>query len=162
MTKYYVFRNQTDGVQKNVPGSREEIACEIATVVGQDNLPKDFFIAYAHETKHECMETMRELAKCTIEINDDLEKLWVNEGRDLFSSLVNLDDQIEEACSSMYGAALEVDKFVSSSEHFQDLEYLNIKEVDRTFEYINSSGLSHFIDSIEEIYEVEFFHTQNA
>ena len=36
MTKYLVFKNQPDSEQTNVPGSREEMASEIANVVSQD------------------------------------------------------------------------------------------------------------------------------
>jgi len=39
MTKYLVFRNQPDSGQVNEPGSREEMASEIANVVSQDRMP---------------------------------------------------------------------------------------------------------------------------
>ena len=40
MTKYLVFRNQPDSGQVNEPGSREEMASEIANVVSQDRMPQ--------------------------------------------------------------------------------------------------------------------------
>jgi hypothetical protein len=47
MTKYLVFKNQPDSEQTNVPGSREEMASEIANVVSQDRMPPNYYIAWS-------------------------------------------------------------------------------------------------------------------
>jgi hypothetical protein len=46
MTKYLVFRNQPDSGQVNEPGSREEMASEIANVVSQDRMLPNYYIAF--------------------------------------------------------------------------------------------------------------------
>jgi len=162
MTKYFVFRNQSNGAQKNVPGSREEMACEIAKVVSQDALPKDFYIAFPQENKQTVFETLREMATCTVEIDDEREKIWVNEAQSLSDKFNTLEDQIGEAYSNMYGAANDLGDALEKTEHFSDIEYLGPKTVERTFEYIESSGISQFTEQLSEIFEVEYFHHQSA
>ena len=162
MTKYFVFRNQTNGEQKNVPGSREEMACDIAALIGQDELPKEFYIAFAEESKHTVLETLREIARCSVEIDDESEKIWTTEAKDLGSHFKTIDDQISEAYAIMYGAASDVAQAIERSEYFKDIEYLGPKTVERTFEYIDSSGLSNFVERVEEIFKVEFFHHHHA
>ena len=158
MTKYFVFRNQSNGAQKNVPGSREEMACEIAKVVSQDALPKDYYIAFAQENKQTVNETLREMATCTVEIDDEREKIWINEAQALWYKFDNLEDQIGMANTAIYFAANDLGEALEQSEHFNDIEYLGPKTVERTFEYMDSSGLSQFADQLSEIFEVEFFH----
>ena len=62
----------------------------------------------------------------------------------------------------MYGAASDVAQAIERSEYFKDIEYLGPKTVERTFEYIDSSGLSNFVERVEEIFKVEFFHHHHA
>ena len=52
MTKYLVFKNQPDSGKVNAPGSRQEMASEIANVVSQDRMPPNYFIAFSIDTQH--------------------------------------------------------------------------------------------------------------
>ena len=100
MTKYLVFKNQPGSGQTNVPGSSEEMACTIATVVSQDALPKDFYIAYPLENPHSTWESMKDAAKFSVEIDDERAELWEKE----IFPLTGLAEKIDEAIGDAYSA----------------------------------------------------------
>lgn len=162
MTKYFIFRNQTNGAQKNEPGSREEMACEIASVISQNSSPKNSYLAFPQENKHTVFETLREMATCTVEIDDEREKIWINEAQGLCEKFGEVEDQIEEAYANLYGSAQDLRDALEETDHFQDMDYLGPKSVERTFENIDSSGMTEFTTRLEELFEVEFFHHQEA
>lgn len=60
MTKYFVCINQPNSGQVNVPGSREEMACNIAMVASQFEKPKDFYIAYHSSNPQSTWEALKE------------------------------------------------------------------------------------------------------
>jgi len=162
MTKYFVFKNETNGEQKNVVGSREEIACDIAIAIGEEAFPRDYYIAFPQENDLALPDSMSEYLQFTVEIDDEREKIWIEEASVLLKNLKNLDDQIGEASSILYSATLKVEKTVSNCAHFQDLDYLGTKGVDAIFENIDDSGVSEFIDYVYSLFEVEAFQNQNA
>jgi hypothetical protein len=162
MTKYFVFRNQAKDQQKNEPGSREEMACEIVMAIDNDDLPKDFYIAHPLESKQATFETLKEMAVCSIEIDDEREKIWTHEVPELIEKIHNLEDQIGEAYSNLYGSARELEEAIDQTEHFQDIDYFGPKSVARTFDNIEGAGMDDFTEKLTEIFEVEFFARQFA
>ena len=70
MTKYLVFKNQPDSGQVNEPGSREEMASEIANVVSRDRMHPNYYIAFPVENPKASFESLKEAAKFTVEIDD--------------------------------------------------------------------------------------------
>ena len=157
MTKYLVFRNQPDSGQVNEPGSREEMASEIANVVSQDRMPPNYYIAYPIENPKVSFESLKELAKFSVEITDETAELWVNEIQTMVQKGHMVDDAINEASGGIYQAMIEYNNSIQASDNFQGLTELSIKALDRMFEYFEVESSYEVPTKVEEIFSVESF-----
>jgi len=157
MTKYLVFKNQTDSGQTNVPGSREEMASEIANVVSQDRMHPNYYIAFPIENPNTSLESLKELARFSVEINDETAELWINEIQEMVRKAHMVDDAISEASGGIYQAMIEYNNAIESSNNFQGLTELSIKSLDRMFEYFEVESSYEVSTKVEEIFSVESF-----
>ena len=157
MTKYLVFKNPPNSGQANAPGSREEMACEIANIVSQDRMPKNYYVAFPVENPKATFESLKELAKFTVEIDDATAELWVNEIQPLVQKAHNVDDAIGEAIGGIYQAMVAYNNAIENNSHFKDLTVLSTKALDRTFEYFEVESAYEVSTLVEEIYQVESF-----
>ena len=162
MTKYLVFKNQPDSGQTNVPGSREEMACSIATVVSQDALPKDFYIAYPLENPHSTWESLKDTAKFSVEIDDERAALWENEIFPLTGLAENIDEAIGDAYGAIVDAAQAFERACEKSKNFQDIKVLENIGMDRAFDNLENGSSYEVSSRVEEIFEVESFHHHHA
>jgi hypothetical protein len=162
MTKYLVFKNQPDSGQTNAPGSREEMACTIATVVSQDALHKDFYIAYPLENPHSTWESLKDTAKFSVEIDDDRAALWENEIFPLTGLAENIDEAIGDAYGAIVDAAQAFERACEKSKNFQDIKVLENIGMDRAFDNLENSSPYEVSSRVEEIFEVESFHHHHA
>ena len=162
MTKYLVFRNQPDSGQVNEPGSREEMASEIANVVSRDRLLPNYYIAFPIENPKVSFESLKELAKFTVEINDETAALWANEIQEMVKKSHNVDDAIGEAIGSIYQAMMEYNNAIEGSNNFKDLTSLSTKALDRAFEYFEAESSYEVSTKVEEIFSVESFEHHHA
>ena len=157
MTKYLVFRNQPDSGQVNEPGSREEMASEIANVVSQDRMHPNYYIAFPIENPKVSFESLKELAKFSVEITDETAELWVNEIQAMVQKGHMVDDAINEASGGIYQAMIAYNNAIDASSNFKDLTSLSIKALDRAFEYFEVESAYEVSTKVEEIYSVESF-----
>ena len=157
MTKYLVFRNQPDSGQVNEPGSREEMASEIANVVSQDRMPPNYYIAYPIENPKVSFESLKELAKFSVEITDETAELWINEIQTMVQKAHMVDDAVSEASGGIYQAIIEYNNSIQASDNFQGLTELSIKALDRMFEYFEVESSYEVPTKVEEIFSVESF-----
>ena len=157
MTKYLVFRNQPDSGQVNEPGSREEMASEIANVVSQDRMPPNYYIAYPIENPKVSFESLKELAKFSVEITDETAELWINEIQTMVQKAHMVDDAVSEASGGIYQAMIEYNNSIQASDNFQGLTELSIKALDRMFEYFEVESSYEVPTKVEEIFSVESF-----
>ena len=162
MTKYLVFRNQPDSGQVNEPGSREEMASEIANVVSQDRMPPNYYIAYPIENPKVSFESLKELAKFSVEITDETAELWINEIQTMVQKAHMVDDAINEASGGIYQAMIEYNNSIQASDNFQGLTELSIKALDRMFEYFEVESSYEVPTKVEEIFSVESFEHHHA
>jgi hypothetical protein len=162
MTKYLVFRNQPDSGQVNEPGSREEMASEIANVVSQDRMPPNYYIAYPIENPKVSFESLKELAKFSVEITDETAELWINEIQTMVQKGHMVDDAINEASGGIYQAMIEYNNSIQASDNFQGLTELSIKALDRMFEYFEVESSYEVPTKVEEIFSVESFEHHHA
>jgi len=157
MTKYLVFKNQPESGQVNEPGSREEMASEIANVVSQDRMPPNYYIAFPIENPKVSFESLKELAKFSVEITDETAELWINEIQTMVQKAHMVDDAISEAFGGMYQAMIEYNNSIQASDNFQGLTELSIKALDRMFEYFEVESSYEVPTKVEEIFSVESF-----
>ena len=162
MTKYLVFRNQPDSGQVNEPGSREEMASEIANVVSQDRMPPNYYIAFPIENPKVSFESLKELAKFSVEITDETAELWVNEIQAMVQKAHMVDDAVSEASGGIYQAMIEYNNTIQASDNFQGLTELSIKALDRMFEYFEVESSYEVPTKVEEIFSVESFEHHHA
>ena len=157
MTKYLVFKNQPESGQVNEPGSREEMASEIANVVSQDRMPPNYYIAYPIENPKVSLESLKELAKFSVEITDETAELWINEIQTMVQKAHMVDDAVSEASGGIYQAMIEYNNSIQASDNFQGLTELSIKALDRMFEYFEVESSYEVPTKVEEIFAVESF-----
>jgi hypothetical protein len=162
MTKYLVFRNQPDSGQVNEPGSREEMASEIANVVSQDRMPPNYYIAYPIENPKVSFESLKELAKFSVEITDETAELWINEIQTMVQKAHMVDDAVSDASGGIYQAMIEYNNSIQASDNFQGLTELSIKALDRMFEYFEVESSYEVPTKVEEIFSVESFEHHHA
>ena len=162
MTKYLVFRNQPDSGQVNEPGSREEMASEIANVVSQDRMPPNYYIAYPIENPKVSFESLKELAKFSVEITDETAELWISEIQTMVQKAHMVDDAVSEASGGIYQAIIEYNNSIQASDNFQGLTELSIKALDRMFEYFEVESSYEVPTKVEEIFAVESFEHHHA
>ena len=162
MTKYLVFRNQPDSGQINEPGSREEMASEIANVVSQDRMPPNYYIAFPIENPKVSFESLKELAKFSVEITDETAELWINEIQTMVQKAHMVDDAVSEASGGIYQAMIEYNNSIQASDNFQGLTELSIKALDRMFEYFEVESSYEVPTKVEEIFSVESFEHHHA
>ena len=162
MTKYLVFRNQPDSGQVNEPGSREEMASEIANVVSQDRMPPNYYIAFPIENPKVSFESLKELAKFSVEITDETAELWINEIQTMVQKAHMVDDAVSEASGGIYQAMIEYNNTIQASDNFQGLTELSIKALDRMFEYFEVESSYEVPTKVEEIFSVESFEHHHA
>jgi hypothetical protein len=157
MTKYLVFKNQPESGQVNEPGSREEMASEIANVVSQDRMPPNYYIAYPIENPKVSLESLKELAKFSVEITDETAELWINEIQTMVQKAHMVDDAVSEASGGIFQAMIEYNNSIQASDNFQGLTELSIKALDRMFEYFEVESSYEVPTKVEEIFSVESF-----
>ena len=157
MTKYLVFKNQPESGQVNEPGSREEMASEIANVVSQDRMPPNYYIAYPIENPKVSLESLKELAKFSVEITDETAELWINKIQTMVQKAHMVDDAVSEASGGIYQAIIEYNNSIQASDNFQGLTELSIKALDRMFEYFEVESSYEVPTKVEEIFSVESF-----
>ena len=162
MTKYLVFKNQPESGQVNEPGSREEMASEIANVVSQDRMPPNYYIAYPIENPKVSFESLKELAKFSVEITDETAELWINEIQTMVQKAHMVDDAVSEASGGIYQAMIEYNNSIQASDNFQGLTELSIKALDRMFEYFEVESSYEVPTKVEEIFSVECFEHHHA
>ena len=162
MTKYLVFKNQPESGQVNEPGSREEMASEIANVVSQDRMPPNYYIAYPIENPKVSFESLKELAKFSVEITDETAELWINEIQTMVQKAHMVDDAVSEASGGIYQAIIEYNNSIQASNNSQELTELSIKALDRMFEYFEVESSYEVPTKVEEIFSVESFEHHHA
>ena len=59
MKKYLIFRNNPASGKSNIPGSPEDIACDIASVLEVGGVPKNTFIAYLADSPEATFATIQ-------------------------------------------------------------------------------------------------------
>ena len=160
MTKYLVFKNQPDSEKCNVPGSREEMACDIAILTTGAALSKDFYIAYSSDSADSTLQGLTNLAKFTVVIDDKRADLWVKEIVQMSRLSDEIDEAIGEAYSNIYEAARSFDLACEESELCKELCVLDYMGIDRAFDSFEHQSTSGIVNLVEEMFEVDSFHNQ--
>lgn len=157
MTKYLVFKNQADSGQTNEPGSREEMACDIAMISSEESWEKNTYVAYPVDSPKSTFETLKESAKFAVVIDDKLAELWEKEFVPLTRLSDAIDEAIGEAYDNIYRCARNFDLACEQSENCKDIGVLDYMGIDRAFDSFEHQSSSAIASFVEEIYEVDKF-----
>lgn len=159
MTKYFVFKNQADSGIFNLPGSREEMACNIATLIFGADLGKEPYIAYPSDSPKSSMEILKESAKFAVVIDDVRADIWVKEIVPMSRLSDEIDEAIGEAYSNIYSAAKSFDLACEKSELCKELAVLDYMGIDRAFDSFEHQSTSAIATLVEELFEVDSFNS---
>ena len=162
MTKYLVFKNKPESGLFNVPGSREEMACDIAILTTGAALSKDFYIAYSTDSPNSSMEILKESPKFAVVIDDKRADLWVKEIVQMSRLSDEIDEAIGDAYSNIYEAARSFDLACEESELCKELCVLDYMGIDRAFDSFEHQSTSGIATLVEEIFSVESFEHHHA
>ena len=77
MTKYLVFNNSRTSGKFNVPGSPEDIACDIARVVENEGNYKNRFIGYPAESPEATFATIQGAPRYALELDQKKIDAWL-------------------------------------------------------------------------------------
>lgn len=157
MTKYLVFKNQSDSDQANEPGSREEMACDIAMVVTKKRSKTNPYIAYSIDSPKSTFETLKESPSFAVVIDDKLAELWGKEFLPLVHLSHAIDDAIYVAYRNIYECARSFDWACENTEHCKEFGVLDYIGIDRAFESFEHQSNSDIASLVEEFYEVDTF-----
>jgi ABC-type lipopolysaccharide export system ATPase subunit len=69
MTKYLIFNNSPSSDKSNVPGSPEDIACDIARVIENEGNSKKRFISYPAKSTDATFASLQEAPRYAVELN---------------------------------------------------------------------------------------------
>lgn len=156
MTKYIVFINPTPDVTVNEPGSREEMACDIAIYAEYEQMPKNYYVAFASDSIHVTMELLRGEARFSLQIDDERADLWEQEISQIIGCGHNVHDAMWDSRSQIVKAMQEFNRATQSSTRFQDLPILRSKSIDEVFGDLDLSAASTDISiKVSEIFEVK-------
>ncbi len=100
-------------------------------------------------------ESLKELAKFTIEIDDATAELWVNEIQPVVQKAHNVDDALGQASGGIYQAMMEYNDAIQASSNCKDLTSLSVRAIDHAFEYFAVESTYEVSDKVEEIYDIE-------
>jgi hypothetical protein len=162
MTKYLVFKNETESGLFNMTGSREEMACDIAILTTGAALSKEFYIAYQSDSPNSTLEMLKEPAKFAVVIDDKRADLWMKEIEPMSRLSDEIDEAIGEAYSNIYEAARSFDLACEKSEHCKELGVLDYMGIDRAFDSFEHQSTSGIATLVEEIFSVESFEHHHA
>ena len=125
-------------------------------------MPPNYYIAYPIENPKVSFESLKELAKFSVEITDETAELWINEIQTMVQKAHIVDDAISEAFGGMYQAMIEYNNSIQASNNSQELTKLSIKALDRMFEYFEVESSYEIPITVEAIFSVECFEHHHA
>ena len=162
MTKYLIFNNSPSSGKSNVPGSPEDIACDIARVIENEGNSKKRFISYPAKSTDATFASLHEAPRYAVELNQMKMNAWINDALPLLAKIYNLNDIIDQAYSDIMQAANDLDNDLKVSSVCHDLDLISDMSIDYGFESISRPNEYDFSQHIVEYFDIEVFEYHQA
>ena len=137
MTKYLVFNNSRTSGKFNVPGSPEDIACDIARVVDNEGNSKNRFIGYAAESPEATFAAIQESPRYALELDQNKIDAWLNDAEPMLAKIFHVHEVIDRAYGDIMQAANDFDNELQASAVCHDLDLMGEMSIDHGFEAIS-------------------------
>jgi hypothetical protein len=157
VTKYLVFNNSRTSGKLNVPGSPEDIACDIARVVENEGNSKNRFISYPAESPDATFATIQEGPRYALELDQKKINAWLNDAEPLLAKILNVHDVIDHAYGDIMQAVNDLESNVQDSTVCHGLDLMDEMNIEHGFEVISHPNEYVFSDHIAEYFDVQVF-----
>lgn len=157
MTKYLVFNNSRTSGKCNVPGSPEDIACDIARVVENEGNSKNRFIGYAADSPEATFATIQEAPRYALELDQKKIDAWLNDAEPMLTKILSVHDVIDNAYGDILSAVDDLDTELQDSTVCNSLDLMDGMNIDHGFEAISRPNEYEFSEHIAEYFDVKVF-----
>ena len=157
MTKYLIFNNSPSSGKSNVPGSPEDIACDIASVIENVGNSKKRFISYSANSNDATFASLQESPRYAVELNPKKMNTWINDVLPLLEKIYSLNDVIDQAYGDIMQAVNDLDHDLKGNSVCHELDLISDMSVDHGFEAISRPNEYDFSERIVKYFDVKIF-----
>jgi|LauGreDrversion4_2_1035121.scaffolds.fasta_scaffold170965_3 hypothetical protein len=157
MIKYLVFKNDRASGKSNVPGSPEDVACDIARVVEMDGNTKYSFIAHAEGSPEATFATLQGMPRYALELDQSKIDAWISDAEPMLAKILSVHDVIDNAYGDILSAVDDLDTELQDSAVCNSLDLMDDMNIDHGFEAISRPSEYEFSEHIAEYFDVQVF-----
>ena len=158
MTKYLVFKNNSELAAPNPPGSAEDFACEIARVVERQGNPRDWFMSFPADSAEATFYTIKGELRYSIELDEEKIETWENEFESLLQKIHDVDDAVDNAYCEISQAINDLqDRIDQTSTGCSDLELVDDMDIEYGFQAISRPNEQKFTTHISEYFRIQAY-----
>ena len=162
MKKYLVFRNNPASGKSNIPGSPEDIVCDIARVVDRDGHSKKAFITYLADSPEATFATIQSVLLFSMELDQVKINAWINDAKPLLEKINNFGYVINDARTLMTSAFCELEESNKKSIIFKDIDLTDEISIGSVFDDMGRPNEHNFVERLKDEFSVEVFKQQPA
>jgi hypothetical protein len=160
MTKYIVAFEKSASIQKSLPGSREQLACEIIAGLERENFHATMLVAFEAESKLGTWYLIKKTAFASLEIDNFNEQHWRCEVVKFYKCDLDVQNIIEKSFDDILNAVKSFDRMCKDSQYFKDIELVDEFNLGKAFEHIENNSHCQISDAVKKIFKVEYFNNQ--
>jgi hypothetical protein len=157
VTKYLIFNNSRTSGKLNVPGSPENIACDIARVVENEGNSKNRFIGYPAESPEATFAAIKEAPRYAIELDRKKIDAWLNDAEPMLAKILHVHEVIDNAYGDIMQAVNDLEDELQESGVCHDLDLMEDMNINYGFESISRPSEYEFSEHIAEYFDVQIF-----
>ena len=157
MIKYLVFKNDRASGKSNVPGSPEDVACDIARVVEMEGNSKYSFIAHVEGSSEATFATLKKPPRYAVELDQSKIDAWINDAEPMLAKILSVHDVIDNAYGDIIHAVDDLENDLQASEVWKSLDLMDGMNIDYGFEAISRPNEYEFASHIAEYFDVQVF-----
>ena len=155
MKKYLIFRNNPASGKSNIPGSPEDIACDIAMGVEIDAHLKNTFIAYPADSPEATFATIQSAPLFSLELNQVRINTWINDAEPIREKILYVNHVIDHAYKNIMEAVGDLEYEANNSATFHKLDIVESMDISYGFEAISRPSEYEFSEHIAEYFDVK-------
>jgi hypothetical protein len=157
MVKYLVFKNDRASGKSNVPGSPEDVACDIARVVEMEGNSKYSFIAHVEGSSEATFATLKKPPRYAVELDQSKMDAWIKDAKPMLGKILSVHDVIDNAYGDIIHAVDDLENDLQASEVWKSLDLMDDMNIDYGFEAISRPNEYEFASHIAEYFDVQVF-----
>lgn len=162
MKKYLVFKKSSDSKKSNFLGGFEEVACDIAIVVGRRTNSQDKCIAFLADSPEATLALMQSSPLCSIELDQTRINSWINDAKPLFQTIENFGYVINDARGFLTRALCEIEECAKSSVLFKNVDLIDDISIGSVFDEMGKPNEHNFMEHLKKEFNVQIFEKQSV